>query len=184
MSSTENWRISSFNGALLAAYFIPVWTIIAFNIMVSPIHGLYERPSVSIALYASDHLQLAKIATVRLAWLLALARITVVAFFAVFLAILFASAARPSLRKIGGSCDEALAVALCLGSVISFASMMMASTVGEIEALRMHAAELLMLLGTAIVMLVEKPATPAAKAAKAPAAEASAPAGGLSLQQP
>ncbi|MEA2916432.1 MAG: hypothetical protein QOJ15_8513, partial [Bradyrhizobium sp.] len=42
---STNWRISSFNGALLAAYFIPAWTIVAFKIMVSPIHGLYEQPS-------------------------------------------------------------------------------------------------------------------------------------------
>lgn len=173
---SSNWRISSFNGALLATYFIPVWTIIAFSIIVSPIHGLYERPSVSVALFASDHLQLAKMATVRLAWCLALARITVVAFFAVFLAM----TAFPSMRKNGGS-DEALAVALCLGSVISFTSMLLASKVGELEALRMHAAELLMLLGTAIVMLVEKPAKPAAGAG---AAKASVPAGELSLQQP
>ncbi|WP_407151707.1 hypothetical protein [Bradyrhizobium sp. ORS 86] len=173
---SSNWRISSCNGALLAAYFIPVWTLIAFNIMASPIHGLYERPSVSIALYASDHLQLAKMATVRLAWLLALARITVVAFFAVFLVML----TRPSLRK-SGACDEALAVALCLGSVLSFTSMLLASNVGELEALRMHAAELLMLLGTAIVMLVEKPVRSPVDAG---AAKASAPAGKLSLQQP
>jgi len=174
---SSNWRISSFNGALLAAYFIPVWTIIAFSIMVSPIHGLYERPSVSIALYASDHLHLAKMATVRLAWLLALARITVVAFFAVFLAM----TAFSPLRKTSSGADEALAVALCLGSVLSFASMMMASKVGEIEALRMHAAELLMLLGTAIVMLFETSPKPVTKA---PAAEASAPESELSLQQP
>ncbi|MEZ0102073.1 hypothetical protein ABIF25_005655 [Bradyrhizobium elkanii] len=148
---SNNWRISSFNGALLAAYFIPVWSIIAFSIMVSPIHGLYERPSVSIAFYASDYLHLGKMATVRLAWLLALARITVVAFFAVFLAM----TAFSPLRKSSSGADEALAVALCLGSVLSFASMMMASKVGEVEALRMHAAELLMLLGTAIVMLFE-----------------------------
>ena len=175
---SSNWRISSLNGALLAAYFIPVWTIIAFSIMVSPIHGLFERPSVSVALYASDHLQLAKVATVRLAWMLALARITVVAFFVVFLALL----AFPSMRKNGGS-DEALAVALCLGSVLSFASMLLASKTGEIEALRMHAAELLMLLGTAIVMLVD---TAPKRAAEAPAAaEAVAPPlGELSLQQP
>ncbi|MDW4809880.1 hypothetical protein NQ359_23620, partial [Escherichia coli] len=93
------------NGALLAAYFIPVWTIIAFSIMVSPIHGLYERPSVSIALYASDYLHLGKMATVRLAWLLALARITVAAFFAVFLAMTVFS---PFRRSSGA--DEALAV--------------------------------------------------------------------------
>ena len=177
---SSNWRISSFNGALLAAYFIPVWTIIAFNIMVSPIHGLYERPSVSIALYASDHLQLAKMATVRLAWMLALARITVVAFFALFLAMV----AFPRMRKNGGS-DEALAVALCLGSVLSFVSMLLASKTGELGALRMHAAELLMLLGTAIVMLVDTAPKPAAKVdAVAETAPPAVPAGELSLQQP
>jgi hypothetical protein len=44
--------------------------------------------------------------------------------------------------------------------VISFASMVMASQVGETQALRLHATELLMLLGTAIVLLVERPARP------------------------
>ena len=46
-----NWRISSFNGALLAAYFIPTWTIVAFKIMVSPIHGIYERPNIAVVLF-------------------------------------------------------------------------------------------------------------------------------------
>jgi hypothetical protein len=48
-------------------------------------------------------------------------------------------------------------MALAIGSVISFTSMMMASKVGETAALRLHATELLMLLGTAIVMLTERP---------------------------
>jgi hypothetical protein len=153
---STNWRISSFNGALLAAYFIPTWTMVAFKIMVSPIHGLYEQPNISVALFISDHLQLAAIGTIRAAWLLALGRLTVVAFFAVFLALL----ARASVRKTGGG-NEALALALMIGSVISFASMMMASQVGETAALRLHATELLMLLGTAIVLLVEQPVQPA-----------------------
>ncbi|HKS20121.1 MAG TPA: hypothetical protein VJS63_13030 [Bradyrhizobium sp.] len=152
-----NWRISSFNGALLAAYFIPAWTIIAFQIMVSPIHALYERPSISVALFVSDHLHLAGTAAVRFAWLLALGRTVVAAFFAVFLVFF----TRPAIRKSGG-CDEALGMALGIGSLISFASMAMASKVGETAAMRLHATELLLLLGTAIVMLVERPA--AAKA--------------------
>jgi hypothetical protein len=152
---STNWRISSFNGVLLAAYFIPTWTIIAFRIMVSPIHGLYEQPNISIALFISDHLQLAAMTTVRFAWLLALGRLTVVAFFAVFLVLI----ARASIRKTGG-CDEALALALAIGSVISFAGMVMASQVGEAAALRLHATELLMLLGTGIVLLVEPAAEP------------------------
>src|SRR6202051_2295321 len=147
---STNWRISTFNGALLAAYFIPTWTIVAFKIMISPIHGLYERPNISVALFISDHLQLAGMATVRMAWLLALGKLTVAAFFAIFLVLL----TRAVIRKTGGA-DEALAMALAIGSVISFASMVMASQVGETAALRLHATELLMLLGTAIVMLVE-----------------------------
>ncbi len=150
-----DWRISSFNGALLAAYFIPSWTIVAFRIMISPIQGLYERPNVSVALFISDHLQLAAMTTIRFAWLLALGKLTVVAFFAIFVVLL----TRASVRKAGG-CDEALAMALAIGSVISFASMLMASQAGETAALRLHATELLMLLGTAIVLLVESPAQP------------------------
>jgi hypothetical protein len=156
MSSTStNWRISSFNGALLAAYFIPTWTIVAFKIMISPIHGLYERPNIAVGLFISDHMQLAAMSTVRVAWLLALGKLTVVAFFAVFMALL----TRAAIRKTGGS-DEALAIALTIGSLISFASMVMASQVGETAALNLHATELLMLLGTAILMLVERPAQP------------------------
>jgi hypothetical protein len=152
-----NWRISTFNGALLASYFIPTWTIAAFKIMISPIHGLYERPNISVALFISDHLHLAAMTTVRFAWLLALGKLTVVTFFAIFLVF----TTRPTIRKAGG-CDEALAMALAIGSVISFASMVMASTVGETAALRLHATELLMLLGTAIVLLIERPVQPQA----------------------
>ena len=91
--------------------------------------------------------------TVRFAWLLALGRMTVVAFFAIFLVFI----SRPSIRKSGG-CDEALGMALGIGSLICFASMVMASQVGETAAMRLHATELLLLLGTAIVLLVERPA--------------------------
>jgi hypothetical protein len=152
---STNWRITSFNGVLLAAYFIPTWAIIAWRIVTSPVRGLYERPSVSVALYASDHLQLASMTTVRFAWLLALGRLTVVAFFALFLVL----TVRAAIRK-QGSGDEALAIALGIGGVISFASMIMASQVGEIEALRLHASELLVMLGTAVVMVFDRPAQP------------------------
>jgi hypothetical protein len=166
----KNWRISSLSGALLAAYFIPAWTMIAFRIIVSPIHGLYDRPNISLALFVSDHLQLAGMATVRFAWLLALGRMTVVAFFAVFLLFI----TRASIRKSGGS-HEALGMALAIGSLISFASVLLASQAGETAALRLHAAELLMMLGTAMVMLVESPVEKRADAGAIP--------GKLSLQQ-
>lgn len=161
----KNWRIGPVNGLVLAAYFIPAWTLVAFNIMVAPVHGLYERPSVAVALFISDHLQMSGMSTVRAAWLLALGRLTAVAFFAIFLALVCI----PKARKSGGS-DEALGIALFIGSLISFASMVMASKVGEMAALRLHATELLMLLGAAIVLVIERPAvTKAAETAPAPA---------------
>ena len=51
--------------------------------------------------------------------------------------------------KLTGSCaaEAALALALGIGSLITFASMVMASQVGETAALRLHATELLLLLG-------------------------------------
>jgi hypothetical protein len=150
--NATNWRISTFNGALLAAYFIPTWTIVACRIIVSPIHGFYERPNIAVALFVSDHLHLAAMSTIRFAWLLALGKLTVVAFFAIFVVFI----TRAAIRKTGG-CDEALGIALTIGSIISFVSMILASQVGETAALRLHATELLMLLGTAIVLLVERP---------------------------
>jgi hypothetical protein len=150
---SKNWRISSFSGALLAGYFIPTWAIIAWDIVASPVRGLFERPSVSVALYVTDHLQLPTMTAVRFAWLLALGRLTVVAFFALFLVL----AARGLIRRQNGG-SEPLAIALTIGSVISFASMLMASQVGEIEALRLHASELLAMIGTGIVMLFDTPA--------------------------
>jgi hypothetical protein len=148
----QNWRISSFNGALLAFYFIPAWTIGAFRIMVSPIQGLYDRSNIAFAMFLSDYLNLTTMSAIRFAWLLALGKLTVVAFLAVFLAF----TTRASIRRSGG-CDEALALAIGIGGVISFASMIMASRVGEVAALQLHATELLMLLGGAILMAVEPP---------------------------
>jgi hypothetical protein len=167
---SKSWRISSFNGALLAAYFIPTWTIVALRIMTSPIHGLYERPNIAVALFISDHLHLAAMGTVRAAWLLALGRLTVVAFFALFLVFL----CRRQLRTSGGS-DEALSIALGIGSIMSFAGLLMAYHVGETAALRLHATELMLLLGTAIVLLVEHPERPAASTASPGFSAAAAP---------
>jgi hypothetical protein len=164
---SKNWRISSISGVLLAAYFIPTWASIAWQIVVTPVQGLFARPSVSVALYAGDYLQLPTTTAVRFAWLLALGRFTVVAFFALFLLL----AARGIIRRRSEG-GEALAIALTIGSVISFACMLMASKVGEVEALRLHASELLVMIGTGIVMLFDTPAQTVEVPADLPVQEA------------
>lgn len=154
----KHWRISLISGVLLAAYFIPTWAIVAYRIMISPIQGLFERPSVSVAFFISDHLHLASLATARIAWLLALSRLTVVVFFAIFVLL----AVRALIRRTEDHI-EPLAIALTIGSVISFASMILASKVGEAEALRLHASELLMMLSAVVVLVFEGPSQPKAE---------------------
>lgn len=146
----RDWRISTFNGALLASYFIPAWTIAAMKIWISPIRGLYDLANIAPAMFMSDHLNLPAINAVRLAWLLALGKVTVAAFFLVFLFLIV----REAIRK-KGNCDEALAFALGLGSLISMASLLAASKVGEMAALRLHASETLLLIGAAIILIVD-----------------------------
>ncbi len=146
----KDWKISTFNGVLMASYFIPAWAVPAIKIVISPVRGLYERANMAPAMFVSDYLQFGALGTIRFAWLLALAKLTVVAFFSIFVVC----ALRAPTRNRGAA-DEALSLALVLGSVISFASMLFASKVGEVSALRLHATDLLLLLSIGIVMLVE-----------------------------
>ncbi len=147
-----DWRLSTFNGALLASYFIPAWTIAALKIWISPVSGLFDRSNIAPGMFISDHLSSTVLQTVRFAWLLALGKFIVVAFFLVFLVLIVRELVR---RK--GSCDEALGFALLLGGIISMASLLAASAVGELEALRLHASETLVLIGAAIVLVIDAP---------------------------
>src|SRR5690242_16833019 len=107
------FRISTINGLLLALYFIPTWTVAAAKIVIFPIRGIYERANIAPAIFASDHLQLYAAWTVRLAWLLALSKFLVVAFFALFVVYALLSASRR-----GNDGDEALTLALVVGGLI------------------------------------------------------------------
>ncbi|MBN8968793.1 MAG: hypothetical protein J0G95_10065 [Rhizobiales bacterium] len=147
-----NWRLSTFNGVLIASYFIPAWTIAALKIWISPVSGLFDRANIAPGMFISDHLSSTVLQTVRFAWLLALGKFIVVAFFLVFLVLMLRETAR---RK--GGCDEALGFALLLGGIISMGSLLAASTVGELEAVRLHASETLALIGAAIVLVIDAP---------------------------
>lgn len=151
-------RIGTYNGLLLAAYFIPAWMIGAWRIWESPIRGLYDRTHIASAIFVSDHLHLSSLGTVRFAWLLALAKVTVVIFLMMFVALSMRKASRDT-----GNGEEALAIGLTLGTFVSFAGMLLASKVGEAEALRLHATETMLLIGGAIVLLVQPPQAVTAK---------------------
>ena len=91
---TSNWRLSTFSGVLVACYFVPAWATAAWRIVESPVHGLFDRPNVAVAMFISDYLQFPPMATVRFAWLLAIMKLTVVAFFLVFAVLTARATAR------------------------------------------------------------------------------------------
>ena len=173
---SKDWRISTFNGVLLACYFIPSWTISAMKIWVSPIRGFYDRSNIAAALYVSDFLSLPAMGTIRVAWMLALCKITVAAFFLVFLLFVV----RAAIRNKGGA-DEALAFALGLGAFISMASLIAASKVAEMAALRQPSSEALLLIGAAILLIID---TDPAAERKSKTAESAVPHHGLLSSSP
>lgn len=146
------FRISTINGLLLALYFVPVWTAAAMKIVIFPIRGLYDRANIGAAIFFTDYFHMFAAGTVRFAWLLAVTKLLVVAFFVVFVLLVTVAALRRS-----GDGDEALVIAIGLGIALSFVSMIVASMVGEVAAVRLHATETLMLLGGQVLVALDRP---------------------------
>jgi hypothetical protein len=144
------WPVGICNGVLLACYFVPTWAMAAYRIAEAPVRGLYSRANIAPTIFFSDTFQLGAVGVGRLAWLLALCKLTVAAFFLYFLVLALRS-------LIVGKDDSAepLAVALIFGGLVSLASMVCAVEVRDLDALRLHATESLMLLGATVVLLVE-----------------------------
>jgi hypothetical protein len=145
------WRIATINGLLLAGYFIPTWAIAAGRVAIYPLHGMYERSHVGPLRYVNETFQLSMLGTMRFAWLLVLAKLLVAGFFMLFCVLTFRGKDEPN-HSAG---DEALALAVTTGCVISLGGMVAASLVGEADALRMHATEALMLLGGLALLVVD-----------------------------
>jgi hypothetical protein len=145
----RGWRITTINGLLLALYFVPAWSVAVFKIVIFPIRGIYERANIGPTLYLSDTFHLSTLAAVRFAWLLALAKFVVVAYFMIFSLVTLRA------KDSRGSGDEALGFAVLFGSILSVASMVAAAQVGEAAAVRLHATETLLLLGAFALLAID-----------------------------
>lgn len=147
---SNGWRITTINGLLLAAYFVPVWTSALLKIVIFPLRGIYDRANIAPSMFANDYFGFTSLGMVRFAWLLALAKFLVVTYFALF-AILSLSLS----RRDSGASDEPLAFALAVGGLVSGTSMILASKVGETAAMQLHATETLMLVGGLALLVVD-----------------------------
>jgi hypothetical protein len=88
----------------------------------------------------------------RFALFVALAKVTVVLFFACFVSLSIVGD-----PAHGDDRDELLHLGLALASIFSVASMLVAWRFGEGEAMRLHATESLMLLAAVVVAAVDMP---------------------------
>lgn len=137
------------NGVLLAAYLVPAWAVAAAMIVIHPVQGLFYRANLATAIYVIDNLRLVPADVIRFAWLLAIAKLLTAAFFGAFLVFAIRG------RYARETARELLGFALGLAGVIGFASLTMATALGEAQLVRLHAVEALMIVGAIVVMLVE-----------------------------
>jgi hypothetical protein len=145
--------MASANGLLLGCYLVPAWSVVVWKIVTAPVRGLFDVANLGPAIFASDILRLMPVDMLRFAYLVALAKFTVIAFF--IAAACFTLSSQPHEQEEG---DELLHVALALASIVSTASMALAWWFGEGDALRLHATETLMILSAAIVAVIDLPA--------------------------
>lgn len=148
--TAEGWRIATINGLLLAAYFVPTWIISSLRVVIYPLHGIYERSHVGPVRFINETFQLSMLGTMRFAWLFVLAKLVVAGAFVLFSVLTFR--AREPNHSAG---DEALALAVTIGCLISMGGAVAASLIGETDALRLHATEALMMLGALGVLVVD-----------------------------
>src|SRR5690349_4887599 len=146
----QGWRIATINGLLLASYFVPIWVINALHVVIYPLHGMYERSHIGALRYVNETFHLSMLGTMRFAWMFVLAKLFVASFFLLFCVLTFRG--KEPDHSAG---DEALAVAVTVGCLISLGAMVAASLVGEADALRLHATEALMLLGGLALLVVD-----------------------------
>lgn len=151
-TASTSWRVATGNAMLLALYLVPAWAWAAWQIWVSPIHGVFASANLGPAMFAANVLQLEPLDMVRFALLVALAKLTVVIFFMAF--VVFSLSSLEHEREEG---RELLHVGLTLAAIIAFVSTILAWRFGEAEALRLHATETLMILSAAIVVIADMP---------------------------
>jgi hypothetical protein len=149
-NSAQGWRIATINGLLLAAYFVPAWMISIVRTAIYPLHGIYERSHVGPVRFINETFQLSMLGTMRFAWLFVLAKLVVAGALLLFTVLTF-RAKEPD-HSAG---DEALALAVTIGCVISMGGAVAAQLVGEVDALRLHATEALMMLGALGLLVVD-----------------------------
>lgn len=147
------------NFALASAYFVPAWGHAALRVLTSPYNGFEDRAHSVAAIYLRNLFDFGLSGLIRTTEFLAGAKMVIAAAFVAYL-IEFARALVTRQEPDRGTVDVVLLVALCTCGLWIVPTLQL----GDPGLIRQQATEFLLLIGAAIVILVERQIEPAAQA--------------------
>jgi len=139
------------NFALVSAYFVPAWGHDALRALTSPYNGFEDRVHAAAASFFREVLDLGLTGLIRTSGILAGLKLVIAAAFAAYL-IEFARA----LATRREPNRETVDVVLMLGLVSSFLWILPALSLGDPAFVRLPATQFLLLVGAAIVIMIER----------------------------
>jgi hypothetical protein len=144
-------RLGLVNFALVSAYFVPVWGHDALRVLTSPYNGFEDRAHAVAAIYFRGLFDLGLAGLLRTSELLAGLKLVIAAAFVAYL-IEFARALATRREPNRETVDVVLLLAVA-GAMVWFLPTL---KLGDGDLVRLQATQLLLLLGAAIVILVER----------------------------
>jgi hypothetical protein len=139
------------NFALVSAYFVPAWGHDALRVLTSPYNGFDDRAHAAAAVYFRDLFDLDLAGLIRVSEALAGVKMVITAAFVAYL-IEFARALATRREPNRETVDVVLLLAL---SAVGFWIMPTLMT-GDPELIRLQATQILLLIGAAIVVMIER----------------------------
>jgi hypothetical protein len=139
------------NFALVSAYFVPAWGHDALRVLTSPYNGFEDRGHAVAAVYFRDLFDLGLVGLIRVSETLAGVKMVIAAAFVAYL-IEFARALAMRREPNRETVDVVLLLALATAAIWILPTL----TLGDPDLIRLQATQFLLLVGAAIVIMLER----------------------------
>jgi hypothetical protein len=139
------------NFALVSAYFVPAWGHDALRVLTSPYNGFEDRAHAVVAVYFREVFDLTLVGLIRVSETLAVLKMVIAA---AFVAYLIELARAVAMRREPNR--ETVDVVLLLALTTPVIWMLATLASGDAGLIRLQATQFLLLLGAAIVIMIER----------------------------
>ncbi len=139
------------NFALVSAYFVPAWGHAALRVLTSPYSGFEDRAHAVAAIYLRDVFDLGLTGLIRTSELLAGLKMVIAAAFVAYL-IEFARALATRREPNRETVDVVLLLALATSMIWILPTL----NLGDAGLIRLQATQFLLLVGAAVVIMIER----------------------------